>query len=231
MYLNATVNRELEQKVKCISGLTNHKMIVRNDLRLITRIVDNMDRRWGLWGYVSCYSNNKIVDDKANVETGKKSKSKSKKKDENEESEAKKEEISSQQQQETSMQMMNEENNSQISLEKNPLIEEARQLLKNIDRESESTKNAENQDEGKSKIDNKESPKTNNNESKLDHDYSDKELDVKIDDDLKSEEDLKGNLPSNGKHKIIPKELSKFRPNFSRIKKGQFNTKNKKNWI
>ena len=51
MQLNAAINRETDQKVKCISGLANHRDIVRNDLKLICKVVDNMDKRWGLWNH------------------------------------------------------------------------------------------------------------------------------------------------------------------------------------
>lgn len=63
MILNATINRELDQKVKCIIGLTNHDSIVHNDLKLITKVVDNMDKRWGLWQFTNSYSNNKLNDE------------------------------------------------------------------------------------------------------------------------------------------------------------------------
>lgn len=57
MSLNASINREIDQKIKRIIGLTNHKEITRNDLRIIAKIVDNMDKRWGLWQYASLYRN------------------------------------------------------------------------------------------------------------------------------------------------------------------------------
>lgn len=72
MNLNATINRELDQKVKCIIGLTNHKVIIQKDLKLICRIVDNMDKRWGLWQYRNEYSNNKLNDDDFMTDTDKK---------------------------------------------------------------------------------------------------------------------------------------------------------------
>ena len=71
MNLNATINRELDQKVKCIIGLTNHKVIVHKDLQLISRIVDNMDKRWVLWQYRE-YSINKLKDEDFMIDTDKK---------------------------------------------------------------------------------------------------------------------------------------------------------------
>lgn len=63
MNLYPTINRELDQKIKCIIGLTNHKQIVQNDLKIITKIVEAMDKRWGLWKYSGSYSNNKLKDE------------------------------------------------------------------------------------------------------------------------------------------------------------------------
>ena len=58
--LNAQINREVNQKVKFVTGLTNHRQIVRNDLCLACKIVENMDRKWGVW---------KSSEDRANEET------------------------------------------------------------------------------------------------------------------------------------------------------------------
>lgn len=63
MILYPTINRELDQKVKCIIGLSNHKQIVQNDLKIITKIVQSMDKRWGLWEFSGSYSNNKLKDE------------------------------------------------------------------------------------------------------------------------------------------------------------------------
>jgi hypothetical protein len=55
MMLDAAINRELDQKVKCICAISNDKTIVRNDLKLIVKIIDNMDKRWGLWNFKKEY--------------------------------------------------------------------------------------------------------------------------------------------------------------------------------
>ncbi|RNA39776.1 serrate RNA effector molecule -like protein [Brachionus plicatilis] len=47
--LNATINRDLDQRIKVISGLSNHCKIVRQDLRTIVRVVQNMDKKWSLY--------------------------------------------------------------------------------------------------------------------------------------------------------------------------------------
>ena len=53
--LNSAINRELDQKIKLISGLTNHKEITRSDLKSICKVVENMDKRWGLWEHSHAY--------------------------------------------------------------------------------------------------------------------------------------------------------------------------------
>ncbi|CAF0708312.1 unnamed protein product [Brachionus calyciflorus] len=47
--LNATINRDLDQRVKLISGLSNHYKIVRQDLRTLIKVVGNMDKKWSLY--------------------------------------------------------------------------------------------------------------------------------------------------------------------------------------
>jgi hypothetical protein len=59
MMLNAAINRDIDQKIKLISGLANQREIIRNDLKLACRIVDNMDKRWGLWNYSQTYEETK----------------------------------------------------------------------------------------------------------------------------------------------------------------------------
>lgn len=66
MMLNTTINRELDQRVKCISGLANHNEIIRNDLRSICKVVESMDKRWGLWEHSNLYNQNKKKEDQLN---------------------------------------------------------------------------------------------------------------------------------------------------------------------
>jgi hypothetical protein len=51
MNLIVSVNRDFDDRIKQISALANHSKIVRNDLKLIIRIVNNMDKRWNLWAH------------------------------------------------------------------------------------------------------------------------------------------------------------------------------------
>jgi hypothetical protein len=46
----AIVNRELSSRVRPIANLvSHHKSVVKNDIKLAMRILQNMDQRWGLW--------------------------------------------------------------------------------------------------------------------------------------------------------------------------------------
>jgi hypothetical protein len=46
----AIVNRELTNRIRPITHLlTHHKAVVKNDIKLAMKIVQNMDRRWNLW--------------------------------------------------------------------------------------------------------------------------------------------------------------------------------------
>ncbi|KAK3577793.1 hypothetical protein CHS0354_000209 [Potamilus streckersoni] len=47
--LGATLNRELKQRVRPVSGLTAHKLVVRQDIRLAAKIIQNFDQKWKIW--------------------------------------------------------------------------------------------------------------------------------------------------------------------------------------
>jgi len=47
--MGAIVNRELKNRIRTINGIGQHKTIVRNDLRLITKIIQQLDDRWNIW--------------------------------------------------------------------------------------------------------------------------------------------------------------------------------------
>lgn len=47
--LGAIINRELKNRIRTINGIGQHKTIVRNDLRLITKIIQQFDDRWNVW--------------------------------------------------------------------------------------------------------------------------------------------------------------------------------------
>jgi hypothetical protein len=47
--MGAIINRELKNRIRTINGIGQHKTIVRNDLRLITKIIQQLDSRWNIW--------------------------------------------------------------------------------------------------------------------------------------------------------------------------------------
>nr|CAG4641608.1 EOG090X04A7 [Eurycercus lamellatus] len=47
--LGAIVNRDLSRRIRTVSGITSHKQVVRNDIRLAAKIIQNLDARIGLW--------------------------------------------------------------------------------------------------------------------------------------------------------------------------------------
>lgn len=47
--LSPVVNRDLCRRVRTVNGLTHHKPVVRNDIRLSARLVHSLDQRGELW--------------------------------------------------------------------------------------------------------------------------------------------------------------------------------------
>ncbi|RVE60941.1 hypothetical protein OJAV_G00185890 [Oryzias javanicus] len=47
--LSPVVNRDLCRRVRSVNGLTHHKPVVRNDVRLAARLVHGLDQKGGLW--------------------------------------------------------------------------------------------------------------------------------------------------------------------------------------
>ncbi|GAB1598058.1 serrate RNA effector molecule homolog isoform X3 [Argonauta hians] len=47
--LGAIVNRELKQRVRPVHGITAHKPIVKQDIKLAAKIIQNLDSKWKLW--------------------------------------------------------------------------------------------------------------------------------------------------------------------------------------
>ena len=44
------MNRELTNRIRPISNLlSNHKTVIKNDIKLAMKIIQNMDKRWNLW--------------------------------------------------------------------------------------------------------------------------------------------------------------------------------------
>uniref|UniRef100_H3BWP9 SERRATE/Ars2 C-terminal domain-containing protein n=1 Tax=Tetraodon nigroviridis TaxID=99883 RepID=H3BWP9_TETNG len=49
--LAPVVNRDLCRRVRSVNGLTHHKPVVRNDIRLSARLIQSLDQRAELWGW------------------------------------------------------------------------------------------------------------------------------------------------------------------------------------
>jgi len=47
--LGPIVNRDLTRRVRTVPGLTCDKKVVRNDIKLASKIITNLDAKWGLW--------------------------------------------------------------------------------------------------------------------------------------------------------------------------------------
>lgn len=47
--LGAIVNRDLTRKVRVANGITAHKQVAQNDLRLVAKLVQIFDKRWGMY--------------------------------------------------------------------------------------------------------------------------------------------------------------------------------------
>lgn len=47
--LAPVVNRDLSRRVRTVNGLTHHKPVVRNDIRLSARLIHSLDQRGALW--------------------------------------------------------------------------------------------------------------------------------------------------------------------------------------
>ena len=47
--MGAIVNRDLSRRIRTVNGITSHKQVVRNDIRLAAKIIQNLDARLGLW--------------------------------------------------------------------------------------------------------------------------------------------------------------------------------------
>ena len=47
--LGAIVNRDLSRRIRTVNGITSHRQVVRNDIKLAARIVHNLDAKSGLW--------------------------------------------------------------------------------------------------------------------------------------------------------------------------------------
>ncbi|XP_066963072.1 serrate RNA effector molecule homolog isoform X2 [Macrobrachium rosenbergii] len=47
--LGAIVNRDLSRRIRTVNGITSHRSVVRADIKLAAKIIQNLDSRWCLW--------------------------------------------------------------------------------------------------------------------------------------------------------------------------------------
>jgi len=47
--LGAIVNRDLQQRIRPINGLTLHQQTMKSDVKNAAKIVQNFDNRWKMW--------------------------------------------------------------------------------------------------------------------------------------------------------------------------------------
>ena len=43
------MNRDLSRRVRTVNGITSHKQVVRADIKLAAKIIQNLDARYQLW--------------------------------------------------------------------------------------------------------------------------------------------------------------------------------------
>lgn len=47
--LGATLNRELKQRIRAANGITIHKQVMRNDIKMAAKIIQILDKKYKLW--------------------------------------------------------------------------------------------------------------------------------------------------------------------------------------
>ena len=47
--LGAIVNRDLSRRIRTVNGITSHRGVVKADIKLAAKIIQNLDSRWALW--------------------------------------------------------------------------------------------------------------------------------------------------------------------------------------
>uniref|UniRef100_A0A4W3K6M1 Uncharacterized protein n=1 Tax=Callorhinchus milii TaxID=7868 RepID=A0A4W3K6M1_CALMI len=58
--LSPVVNRDLARRVRSINGLTQHKQIVRNDIKLAAKLIHSLDDRSQLWSSESLNEDGRV---------------------------------------------------------------------------------------------------------------------------------------------------------------------------
>jgi len=47
--MGAIVNRDLQQRIRTVNGLTLHQQVAKSDIKNAAKIVQNFDNRWKMW--------------------------------------------------------------------------------------------------------------------------------------------------------------------------------------
>lgn len=47
--LGAIVNRDLSKRIRSVNGITSHRQVARNDMKICANIINYFDNRSGLW--------------------------------------------------------------------------------------------------------------------------------------------------------------------------------------
>jgi hypothetical protein len=47
--MGAIVNRDLQQRIRPVNGLTGHQHVAKSDIKSAAKIIQNFDNRWNLW--------------------------------------------------------------------------------------------------------------------------------------------------------------------------------------
>ena len=47
--MGAIVNRDLQQRIRSVNGLTLHQQVAKSDVKNAAKIIQNFDNRWNMW--------------------------------------------------------------------------------------------------------------------------------------------------------------------------------------
>lgn len=64
--LGAIVNRDLSRRIRSVNGISSHKQVVRCDIKLAARIIQNLDRQKKLWEEVEIKKDEEF-DERVNI--------------------------------------------------------------------------------------------------------------------------------------------------------------------
>jgi len=59
--MGAIVNRDLQQRIRPVNGVTNHQQVAKSDIKNAAKIIQNFDNRWNLWDEIEDSSKPVII--------------------------------------------------------------------------------------------------------------------------------------------------------------------------